>query len=245
MNEIKLVETEWGKVAIYDRPNLDCISATIAGGTFWDGPLLLPFYEKYSDPKKLAIDIGSFNGIGALYLSKRNRHVLAVEPIHGELASATITANALGNVTLLRGAAYSSGTWLTAAPDSVQGQAIAGVKAGEIDNPGGIALVKATLAEQQTQECIQGFALDKWVDEGEQVGLIKSDAQGSDLQALKGLRKTIERCKPAILFEFEEHLAMMHGDGWEGHMRFLVDIGYGWEEQDKVGYARNYVAVPR
>lgn len=245
-NAIKFAETEHGKVAVYVRPDggADCISATILGGTFWDGPLLLPFYDKWSDPKKVAIEVGAFAGQGALYLSKRNRHVIAVEPIHFGLTNATVAINGLKNVTVLAGAAYSEGTWMKLAADEEQGQVVNGLEPGDIDNPGGVALVRASKADAESQECIQGFVLDKWVEEEEEVGLIKVDAQGCDLRVLVGLRKTIERCRPGILFEYEANLAKLHGDLWKEYVLFFDGIGYTLKEQDEAGYARNFVAVP-
>jgi FkbM family methyltransferase len=238
-----VVDTPYGKVACYKKD--DCISATIKGGTFWDGPLLLPFYDKFAKQGEVAIDIGSFNGISALYLSSRCKHVIAVEPVHWLLVEETFSANKLRNVTLLRGAAYHQACWMLPAPDEMQGQKVNGVKPEEIDNPGGVALQRATAVESKEVECIQAVVLDKWLDPDERVCLVKSDAQGCDLRALQGMRQTIERCRPAILFEFEEGLAKIQGDRWGDYQAFFEELDYGLEEQDKIGYARNYVAVPR
>lgn len=242
---IRLVETDWGKVAVYDRQNLDCISATVAGNQFWDGPLLLPFYDKYSHPDKVAIEVGAFNGQSSVYLSKRNRHVIAVEPVHDALVEATLNANGVNNVTLLRGAAWSEGCWLLPAPDKDQGQPVNGLKAHQIDNPGGVALMRATTLEAESVECIQGVRLDKWVDEHEVVSLVKSDAQGADLLALMGMKGILEKHRPPVLFEFEEHLAAIHGHTWRDYQTFFKVLEYGLEEQDGVGYPRNFVALPK
>lgn len=239
-NEIQVVDTEWGKVAIYT--NGDCISATIGGGTFWDGPLLLPFYEKWSGPEKVAIEIGAFSGIGALFLSKRNERVIAVEPLNFALLQRTVTENELRNVLCLKGAAYSDGGWFL--PGDQEGKPAPELVAAEEDNPGGVGVVRVGGDWAKGAECIQGFKVDGWVEDFEQVGLIKSDAQGCDLRALVGLRKTIERCRPGILFEFEEDLSMRHGDGWGDYERFFEELGYELEEQTASGYANNWIATP-
>jgi FkbM family methyltransferase len=239
----QIVDTPFGKICVYQKD--DCISATIKGGVFWDGPLLLPFYEKYAKKDGVAIDIGSFCGNSAVVLAKTCKHVVAVEPLHWELCEATFAANRLKNVTLLRGAAYDEACWLLPAPDREQGQTVEGVSPDAIDNPGGVALMRATTVEAREVECVQAFVLDKWIDEEEKVCLIKSDAQGCDLRALRGLRKTIEKWRPAVLFEYEAHLAEMHGDTWGAHQRFFEELGYVLEEQDKIGYAHNFVAVSK
>ena len=146
---------------------------------------------------------------------------------------------------VLAGAAFSESGWMKLAPDADLGQTVEGVEPGDIDNPGGVALIRASKADAEAQECVQGFVLDKWVEEDEEVGLIKVDAQGCDLRALVGLRKTIERCRPGILFEFEEGLARLQGDSWLHYEGFFNMLGYGLEEQEKVGYKNNWVAVPR
>lgn len=241
----QLVKTPYGQICVYEKD--DCISATIKSGVFWDGPLLLPFYDKYAKKGETAIDIGSFCGISAVYLAQTCKAVIAVEPIHHHLVDATLAANGLTNrqVVLLRGAAYDEACWFLPAPDEWQGQKVAGVAPDEIDNPGGVALHRATTLEAQQVECIQGVVLDKWIEEGEKVCLIKSDAQGCDLRALKGLSKTIARDRPAILFEFEERLAELHGDSWATYEAFFRAMDYELEEQGACGYVNNFIGLPR
>jgi hypothetical protein len=108
-----------------------------------------------------------------------------------------------------------------------------------LDNPGGTSIVVAENGP------IKAYDLDQFIQPQEQVCLIKSDAQGCDLKALQGLRQTIERCRPAILFEFEERLALYQGQTWADYLEFLYKIDYHWVEQIGVGYPNNFVAVPR
>jgi hypothetical protein len=93
---------------------------------------------------------------------------------------------------------------------------------------------------------IPAIALDTILDPSRPISLIKIDAQGCDLRALVGLRETIERWHPPILFEWEANLAALHGDDWWDVGEFFGGISgkYKLISQEPRGYANNYVAVP-
>jgi len=55
---------------------------------------------------------------------------------------------------------------------------------------------KDTLIEVHTER------LDSVLNENYQVGFMKIDVEGAELLVLRGAEKTIERCKPVIIFEF-------------------------------------------
>lgn len=239
----KQITCPWGEQVVYTGG--DGVSNTLAGGVFWDGPVRLPFYDTYSDPGKVAIEIGAFAGDGVTYLAKRNLRVIAVEPFNWRLTEKTIAANGLRNVLLLKGAAADFEGWMVPAEEEVQGQVVEGREAGELWEPAGISFRRANRAEQEGMECVQAVMLDKWVEETETVGLIKTDAQGGDLKALKGLRKAILRDRPGILFEFDEKLAGAQGDTWDAYCDFFEEINYALVSQVDKGYEFDWVGVPK
>ncbi len=50
---------------------------------------------------------------------------------------------------------------------------------------------------------VRAVVLDDWFTDSDRLDLVKIDAQGSDHLALAGLAKTIARCQPLILVEFD------------------------------------------
>lgn len=236
----QLYDLPWGRMLLY--PNDLVGGLTMGPGeNFWDGPLLLPFFDKYADVDKTAIDVGASYGQNLLYLSPRSKTVYGFEPIlHREMVE-NVKLNGCQNVICMAAACYSKPCLMSLAPEEMQGQAVAGLGLGEIRNIGGISLV-----QDNVRGTILGVQLDLMIPASARpVGLIKTDAQGCDLQALRGAEQIIREDRPAILFEFEEGLAKMHGDSWRDYLMFFRAFSYDVAEQDKIGYPRNFVAVPR
>jgi FkbM family methyltransferase len=76
----------------------------------------------------------------------------------------------------------------------------------------------------------------------ERVDFMKIDIQGADLRALKGARKTIERCKPAIIFEFETAFAeSLFKEDLQDYLDFVDEIGYKIIKQE----VQDYLIVPK
>lgn len=225
----KWADGPYGRFLVY--ANGDCISETIAGQAFWDGGLLLPFYDRWSRPDGLAIEIGAFCGQGAVYLAQKCGRVLAVEPVNFKLMLESIEVNPNAHkIHQVIGAAYSRDCTMEIPQYEIEPGRL---------NPGGTAIVPCEFGP------IQGYALDRLVEPGSKVCLIKSDAQGSDLHALMGLAETIKRDRPPILFEFEDRLAKLHGHTWGDHLKFFSDLDYTLEEQAHLGYPNNFVALPK
>ncbi len=231
---------------VYDK---DLIGMTILGGEFWDGPLLLPFYDAFSDRGACAIEIGAFFGQGALYLAQRNKYVMAVEPIYSEQMRANLRLNRCDNVDVCAWAAYSHATALQLGEIEVQGQALDALDT--TGNLGGVALVPYVSGESSLP-VYPAQACDDRISRGPlaaPVSLIKVDAQGCDLRALMGLLETIKRWHPPILFEWEEHLAKLHGDTWSDVLEWfqLLERGgakYNLQSQVTRGYENCWVAIP-
>ncbi len=92
---------------------------------------------------------------------------------------------------------------------------------------------------------VNSFTVDSLNIEGP-VSVIKVDIQGSDLFAMMGARKLIERDKPAIIFEYEEQFLKEFGTTYDDYMNFIRDIGYVIvEEVGRIRYVRNFVALPQ
>lgn len=58
------------------------------------------------------------------------------------------------------------------------------------------------------------------------LGFLKLDVEGSEFVALKGARKTLDRCKPIVLFEDKKLWFKNHGQPKNSVEVFLTSIGY-------------------
>jgi FkbM family methyltransferase len=59
------------------------------------------------------------------------------------------------------------------------------------------------------------------------VDLVKIDIQGADLRAMQGMRATIQRCRPRIVFEYEPAFSeSLFGETLQDYMKFVDEIGY-------------------
>jgi FkbM family methyltransferase len=73
------------------------------------------------------------------------------------------------------------------------------------------------------------------------VGLIKIDVEGAELEVLKGAKKTLARCHPKLLVE-------VWNDDWYAQQRkdldvFLKSEGYKW--QPVLGYPHMWICEPK
>ena len=73
------------------------------------------------------------------------------------------------------------------------------------------------------------------------VDFMKVDVQGSDLFAMQGAKKLIEKNRMPILFEFEEQFQEEFGTSKQNYMDFVDEIGYRIE---RVINDINYLIVP-
>jgi len=74
------------------------------------------------------------------------------------------------------------------------------------------------------------------------VSFMKVDVQGSDLPAMKGARKTIERHRMPIIFEYEYQFEDEYRLNFQEYVDFVRDIGYRFA---KVINGVNYLILPR
>jgi FkbM family methyltransferase len=140
---------------------------------------------------KTVIDVGAALGNHTLFFLKvcGAKHVIAIEPrdINADHLRANIKTNRMTKrVTVIEGAAGAKGgkgrLVMPKTPASEGGQLMGQLK---LDKKGKIDVV----------------AIDDL--DPENVGLIKIDIEGGEIEALKGMMKTIAKCKPTIIIETE------------------------------------------
>jgi len=174
---------------------------------YWLGlyePEIQSILRKYLRPGSIAIDIGANVGFLTLIMSKivsKSGRVYAFEPVR-ETANTlmdVVEVNNISNVQIVRAAVSSqSGSGLMnyfAGGDPFATLTDDAKTVMEYDAPGYLPDNKVT---------VQTITLDDFFDINHinEVDLIKIDAEGAEIEILKGMGKVIASLKPKILVEF-------------------------------------------
>jgi FkbM family methyltransferase len=236
---MRQVHSLLGPLWVHD---LDWVGVTIEGQNWWDQQLQ-PYIDETASADAWAIDIGASIGWFTLYLAEKFAHVISVEahPQTFEILERNIADRGWQDrVTTILAAAYDREGWaMTLASSAMSGFEVQD-DITKIGCPSSILFVPNHFGPGVTQTKI----LDAIVPPEAPIALIKSDAQGCDLRALRGLRNTILRCRPRILFEWEWGPATWHGDDWADCLRFLEAVGYKPPTQLKAGLG-DFVTDPK
>src|SRR5262245_6335428 len=155
---------------------------------------LAPVLDGLMPTGGVLLDVGAHGGRWALRLAKKASRVIAVEanPDTAAVLRYHIALNKVTNVEVIEAAAWDEHTHMVMADpfDKVTGGATRTLEADEVS--GG------------TQ--VEAWPLDALLlpDEGDptaRLDLVKLDVEGADLQALWGMRETLERFRPVLFIE--------------------------------------------
>ena len=149
---------------------------------------LLPFLI---DRRRNAIDAGANKGVYTYFIAKLARHTYAYEP----------------NPKMFAVLKRNVGAGVTVSPIALAdrtGQAVLRVPYGRKGHSNqGASLSSVKVAENFTPVAVETASVD---DLGlTDIGFIKIDVEGFEDAVLRGARRTIERDRPNILVEIEEH----------------------------------------
>jgi FkbM family methyltransferase len=232
----EVVETRFGKFLVDPH---DCVGTTLKAGTLWDGPGFLQViakeFARFSTHGTTIIDVGANIGSFSIYCASQGAwRVIAVEPVPQTMqrlkANLDLNQRTCADVVIpLEVAAYHTTAQLYAPTY-------------DLHNMGATALERPPSGFQPDQP-LPGEPLDHYgYLYGDQVSLIKVDAQGCDGAALLGLQNTLRKHQPAIVFEWEADLARHHYPSLDELHQFLKELGYTiwpWPSQPN-----NYLALP-
>lgn len=222
MNEIAMTESPYGRFLTCPW---ETVSQGILSGAFWD-EFLKPYFDKYSDPEGVAVDIGANLGFHSVYLSKCNRKVYAFEMqkwVYWMLCG-NLALNFCYNVEPICAAAFAHDGRVSIATEEQVQFHFPQRPDGQVDHR--ITQYFSSVAVQDAPGDISACTVDSVVGDDGPVRIIKTDAQGSDLRALMGCRAIIERWRPVILFEYENCSATVFGDTLENYYEYLRPFGY-------------------
>jgi FkbM family methyltransferase len=232
----EVVQTPFGKFLVNPR---DCVGTTLKAGTLWDGPGFLQViakeFARFGQYGVTILDIGANIGSFSVYCAWQGAwRVIAVEPVPATTqrlkANLDLNQAVCADVVIpLEIAAYHEVAGLRPVdydPDNMGATALRRLDPNEVYEP--------LIAAQPLDHYAYLF--------GEAVSLIKVDAQGCDGAALVGLRETIRQHAPAIVFEWEDHLARYHYPSLDQLHEVLKALDYTiwpWPSQPN-----NYLALP-
>lgn len=194
------------------------ITRALQAGQWWDDHLRPILDER---PEGLALDLGAHIGWFTRYLAETHAQVIAVEP-HPE----TFRLLEKNCVFYAPGLAHRIQRWPVAAYHHTCTLEQT-TEAHEGGDRGAVSFVPD--APTTGGWTILGCALDDYLSTDAAVTVIKSDCQGADLPALVGLRDTIQRCRPLIIFEREDGLMPPHGHDWQDYLTFFDQLNYSVE----------------
>ncbi|HMT19795.1 MAG TPA: FkbM family methyltransferase [Promineifilum sp.] len=162
-------------------------------------------------PDSTFVDIGANMGWFTLLGATVARQVIAIEPnpANVQLLYRSVLANGFENVRVLQGA-------VTDGPNLLQ--------LNFLHSNGSVSSVEASAA---TATIVQGNALDSLLKDIERIDVMKMDIEGHEPIALEGMRETLRRFRPVLIFEFHPAAIRQNAGGDpEGFLRTLGDLGY-------------------
>ena len=162
------------------------------------------------------MDVGANLGYFSVICAPRVRRVVAFEPVTTSFryCLANISLNRLTNVDLLPYGLWEENLTLSmnADPSSLMSASIS--------------------VDQQVSagESIQCVSLDRFVASGElqlsSLDVVKMDIEGAEVSALKGMRETILRFRPKIIFELNRPALGRLGKTVDEVWGFFYDLSY-------------------
>jgi FkbM family methyltransferase len=228
---VRLVQSICGPFWVWEA---DHLGQVLESGAFWDAHLLPLLAEA---PRGWAIDLGANVGVFSRWLAQHHDHVVAVEahPLTFEMLVKNVP-----EVEAWHAVAYDRAASFQLASTHTVGWPTDALASSP--NASSVPFVRV-FEEDPHMPRLVGVAVDTLLPLDAPVTVIKCDVQGCDLRALRGLRETITRCRPLILFEYEHQASSWHGDDWEDYVDFFERMHYAVERVR--GDIWDFVARPR
>ena len=176
-------------------------------------------------PGMVAVDIGANNGTETILMAEavgKNGRVIAVEPWAParERLARNLELNRYAQVSVVDrciGARTGETAFLIASTTN---------------NPTASTQVGPRPAETATTTIVEALPLttvDELLSSSDcrDVDLIKVDTDGTEIDVLMGAVDTLNRSRPAVIFEFDAAGYQAHGNTWEQAYRLMSGLGYG------------------
>ena len=209
----------------------DLIAVAMRLGNIFE-PEIVAEASNHITPGSSVLDLGSNFGQMAVLFSRLTGpsgtvHAFEADPFVCHLLRRNIEANAVSNIIVHETAVWHESGQTLFYPE--QDFARFGTFGSYGIDP------KATAGRTVTSTAIDALDLP------DNISFMKVDVQGSDLYAMEGASRTIERNKMPILFEFETLLQDDFGTSFEDYESLLARLQY---KIDKVVGNNNYLIKP-
>jgi FkbM family methyltransferase len=225
----------------------DLISDAVLNQHCWDEHILTALDGPLQGRNGLAVDVGAHLGLLTVALARRFRRVVSFEPneFNYRLLAANAALNGLRNVECIHGALFSGSVELSLGKNEEQEVELSLTPEGNFDGLSASNLGAYKFTPNGTGIfCRTARTLDSYnLDE---VVFIKIDVQGADGEVIAGASETIRRCRPVIVFEWEDELSKSFRVSLADVRRQLEGEGYSIEllkaHNDK---QQDFLAVPQ
>jgi len=194
---------------------VDNISNDLRNGKVWE-PHLLQFMQHYIKKDDVCLDIGANFGYHTLEMSRLSRSVHAFEPQMENyiLLQTNIKNNHLNNVVAHNNAVGNTNDVVEIPLFGVMNGNKGNINMGDIS----VNHHMGNFSKCSTVK-IDDLALDR-------VDFVKIDVQGYEKFVLEGMSSTINKTKPLIVIEFEDHQLYKFGLNSFEILNLLKNLGY-------------------
>jgi FkbM family methyltransferase len=224
----------------------DLISDSVLEQHAWDEHIIDALEGALKGRNGLAVDVGAHIGLLTVALAGRFQRVLSFEPngFNYRLLTANVALNGLRNVECVNGLLYSECVELSLGKSEEQEIELSLTPDGSFDGTASSNLGAYKFTSNGTGIYRhQARTLDSY--NLHDVAFIKIDVQGADGEVLAGAAETIRRCRPVIVFEWEEELSKSYRVSLADVRRQLEAEGYSLEVlKAHNGKQQDYLAVP-
>lgn len=225
----------------------DLISEVVASEGEWDGHLVDLMDAVRAHRTGIAIDVGAQFGLISIAMGQRFERVISFEPndFNYRMLTANIALNGLRNVECHNHPLFSSDVVLSLGTPEQQEGAMPLTPEGRFNPMTARNSASYTFTETGMPEYSHRARTLDSLNLADVI-FIKIDVQGADGEVIMGARETLDRCRPVVVFEWEEHLSKMFSVSFEDIKRELGASGYSINVLKRHNAKQvDYVAYPR
>lgn len=208
----------------------DLITRIVRTTGRWDPHVVEVMRQVARDRPGVAVDVGAHCGLHTIAMSRVFGQVLSFEPndVSYRLLETNVALNRLDNVTLYNRPLFSSEATLALGRPELQENPVPrdsheGFDLAAAPNPGSFFFLPVEKAPgmpfEHTALTLDSLGLAE-------LDFLKIDVQGADGEVILGGRSTIERCKPVIVFEWEDKLSENFSVSLSDVKDILLPMGY-------------------
>jgi FkbM family methyltransferase len=209
---------------------------------------LMPILEDVARKRQgTAVDVGAHLGLLSAAMAKRFRRVISFEPndFNYRLLVANMSINRLLHVECNKTPLFSKAVQLSLGKPEDQEIPLPLKSTKDFDclqasNLGEYSFTQdGTRISPATARTLDSYAL-------EDIAFLKIDTQGADGEIVRGAIDTIRRCRPVVVFEWEELLSRKYETSIEDVMHLFQEVNYRVDLLKKINDKQSdYIATPR